>query len=225
MKWLEWPQHISHYKSMGIFLFAQGQRTPQPLVWSGLDSNSVQTLWLSLLPERMRKIRSKMGAQEWPQGFPHYDPMGAICCHGNQSSNLISPKTQCSLSPTPMIRLLKYDCDRHTGCRGGDIHVWKCGHTDTHTDTLTDRRRLDWYTISSPCEPSAQVSLKSRSASLWTRIWSAPLFLYLQKLGFLMTHLFSQTTLFSTENFSHHQIFFLFSSYKHRYLLSFHVFC
>ena len=29
----------------------------------------------------------KMKALEWTQHFPHYNPMGAICCHGNQSSN------------------------------------------------------------------------------------------------------------------------------------------
>ena len=157
---LEWPQHFSHFKSMGICWFAQGQLTLQPLVQSGRNSNSVQTLWFSLLPERNNKILSKMKALEWPQGFPHYNPMETICCHGNQNSNLISPKTLRSLSPTPMMLLLNFDCDCHTGC--GDIHVWKCGHTDTQTDwltgILTDRRRLDWYTISSPWEPSAQVS-------------------------------------------------------------------
>ena len=26
---------------------------------------------------------------EWSQDFPYYNPMGAICCHGNQSSDLI----------------------------------------------------------------------------------------------------------------------------------------
>ena len=29
-----------------------------------------------------------MKALEWVQDFPHYNPMGAICCHGNQSSDL-----------------------------------------------------------------------------------------------------------------------------------------
>ena len=102
MNSLGWPQHYSH-KSMGIFRFAQGQLTPQPLVRSATISNSVQTLWLSLLPERMKKIRSKMRALELPQGFLYYNPMGAICCHGNQSYNLISPKAVCSLSPTQMM--------------------------------------------------------------------------------------------------------------------------
>ena len=35
----------------------------------------------------------KMKALEWSQNFPHNNPMGAICCHGNQSSDLIWPKT------------------------------------------------------------------------------------------------------------------------------------
>ena len=72
---------------MGIFRFAQGQLTPHPLVGSAPDSHFVQLSWLSLLPESIKKIRSKMGAIEWPQGLFHYNPMGAICCHGNQRSN------------------------------------------------------------------------------------------------------------------------------------------
>ena len=35
----------------------------------------------------------KMKELEWSQGFPHYNPTGAICCHGNQSSDPIWPKT------------------------------------------------------------------------------------------------------------------------------------
>ena len=69
MKVQECPQHISHCKSMGIFQNAQGQLTPQSFVGSGRNSISVQTLWLSLLPARMMKIRSKMKALEWPQGY------------------------------------------------------------------------------------------------------------------------------------------------------------
>ena len=40
------------------------------------------------LPASMKKIRSKMKALEWTQHFPHYNPMGAIRCHGHQSSDL-----------------------------------------------------------------------------------------------------------------------------------------
>ena len=93
MKALEWSQDFSHYKSMGIFQIAQGQLTPQSLVRSGRISNSSEMLWMFSLPTSMKKIRSKMKALEWTQHFPNYNPMGAICCHGNQSSNPTWSKT------------------------------------------------------------------------------------------------------------------------------------
>ena len=93
MKELECSQDFSHYKSMGIFSDAQGQLTPQSLVQSRRISNSSEMLWMFSLPASMKKIRSKMKALEWSQHFPHYNPMGAICCHGHQSSYSIWPKT------------------------------------------------------------------------------------------------------------------------------------
>ena len=87
MKELECSQDFSHYKSMGIFPDAQGQLTPQSFVRSDRISNSSEMLWMFSLPASMKKIRSKMKALEWTQHFPDYNPMGAICCHGNQSSN------------------------------------------------------------------------------------------------------------------------------------------
>ena len=82
-----------HYKSMRIFPDAQGQLTTQSLVRSGRISNSSEMLLMFSLPASMKKIRSKMKALEWTQHFPHYNPMGAICCHGNQSSNPTWSKT------------------------------------------------------------------------------------------------------------------------------------
>ena len=93
MKELEWSQDFSHYKSMGIFQIAQGQLTPQSLVRSGRIWNLSEILWMFSLPASMKKIRSKMKALEWTQHFPHYNPMGTICCHGNQSSNPTWSKT------------------------------------------------------------------------------------------------------------------------------------
>ena len=93
MKELECSKDFSHYKSMGIFTDAQGQLTPQSLVRSGLISNLSEMLWMFSLPASMKKIQSKVKALEWSQHFPHYNPMGAICCHGHQSSNPIWPKT------------------------------------------------------------------------------------------------------------------------------------
>ena len=93
MKELEFSQDFSYYKSMGIFPDAQGQLTPQSLVESGPNSNLSEILWLSLLPACMKKIRSKMKALACSQHFPHYNPMGAIRCHGHQSSDPIWSKT------------------------------------------------------------------------------------------------------------------------------------
>ena len=46
--------------SMGIFSNAQGKLAPQAEVKSGRISNLSETLWLSLLPARTKKIQSKM---------------------------------------------------------------------------------------------------------------------------------------------------------------------
>ena len=83
---------FSHYKSMGIFSDAQGQLT-QSVVGSGRISNSSKFLCMSSLPASMKRIRSKTAEKMWRCRFPHYNPMGAMCCHGNQSSDLIWPKT------------------------------------------------------------------------------------------------------------------------------------
>ena len=93
MKVLEWSQHFSHFKSLGIFPDAQGQLTHKSLVGSCRFLNPFEILLLSLLPARIKKNKSKMKELEWSQNFPHYNPMGAICCHGNQSSDPILPKT------------------------------------------------------------------------------------------------------------------------------------
>ena len=93
MKELERSQDFSHYKSMRIFQDAQGQLTPKSLIESGPNLNFSEILRLSLLPASMKKIQSKMKARACSQHFPHYNPMGAICCHGHQSSDPIWSKT------------------------------------------------------------------------------------------------------------------------------------
>ena len=54
---------------MGIFFDAQGQLTPQSMVKSSRNSNESEILWLSSLPARMKKIRSKMKALECLQDY------------------------------------------------------------------------------------------------------------------------------------------------------------
>ena len=117
MKELECSQDFSHYKSMGIFPDAQGQLTPhKSFVRSGRISNLSEMLWMFSLHASMKKIRSKMKALEWTQHFPHYNPMGAICCHGDQSSNPTWSKTYCNQSPTPMMLQIEFGYNWPTGC-------------------------------------------------------------------------------------------------------------
>ena len=92
MKVLERSQHFSHYKSMGIFPDVQGQLTHKSLVQSGQISNPFEILWLSLLPARIKKNQSKIKELEWSQDYPYFNPMGAICCHGNRVLIRSSPK-------------------------------------------------------------------------------------------------------------------------------------
>ena len=69
MKALEWSQHFSLNKSMGIFPNAQGQLTHKSMVRSCQISNPAEILWVSLLPARIKKIQSKMKALEWSQHY------------------------------------------------------------------------------------------------------------------------------------------------------------
>ena len=93
MKVLECSQRLSYYKSMGIFPNAQGQLTHKSFFEYCPILNPPEILWVSLLPANIKKNELKMKELEWSQGFPDYNPMGAICCHGNQSSNPIWSKT------------------------------------------------------------------------------------------------------------------------------------
>ena len=49
------------------FSNTQWQITPKSEVGSGRNSNSSKILWMSLLHLRIKKIRIKMKALEWPQ--------------------------------------------------------------------------------------------------------------------------------------------------------------
>ena len=145
MKELEGSQDFSHYKSMGIFPDAQGQLTPKSLVRSGQISKLSEMLWMSSVPASMKKSRSKMKAPECSQGFLHCNPIGAICCHVNQSSDPTWPKTYCSLSPIPMMVQLKFDCDRPAGC--GNINIESVNtRADVHTHGRTPAR-LVYYKL------------------------------------------------------------------------------
>ena len=131
---------------MGIFPDAQGQLTLQSEVEPGQNANSSEILWLFLLPARMKKIQSKMKLLEWPQHLPHYNSMGAICCHGNQSSDPICLKTYGRRSPTPMLLHVKSNCNRPASLR--DIQV----PGEKPPDTPASRTWLVPHVTRAPCE-------------------------------------------------------------------------
>ena len=79
---------IINNEYLAVFPGAQEQLIPQFLVGSGPNSNSFEILWC-----KNEEDPIKMKALEWTQAFPRFNPMGAICCHGNQSSYLICRKT------------------------------------------------------------------------------------------------------------------------------------
>ena len=145
MKELECSKDFSHYKSMGIFPDAQGQLTPRSLVRSGRISNSSEMLWMFSLPARMKKIRSKMKALECSQHFPHYNPMGAIRCHRHQSSDPIWPFSHPNDGSDKISLRLAHWLRRYSS-----LKMFTDTHTARQTHSQTHRRRLDWYTISSP---------------------------------------------------------------------------
>ena len=154
----DWPTCLRDIQVRKCKIFViQGQVTPLWVVWSGPKSNSSELLclsWLvvrsggnsnlseilcmSSLPASIKKIRSKTTKKRWRHRFSHCNSMGAFCCLGNQSFDLICAKTLCSLSPTPVMLHIKLDLGWLAGFR--DIQVWKCGRWRRRT-TTTERRR------------------------------------------------------------------------------------
>ena len=94
------------------------------MVQSGRNWNSSRILCMSWLPASIKRIGSKTTEKRWRHHFPHYNSMGAFCCHRNQSFDPICPKTLCSLSLTPMMLHIKYDQDCQLDQRYSSSKVW-----------------------------------------------------------------------------------------------------
>ena len=140
---------FSHYRSRAANSVVRGP------IWPKFEL--VQDCMHVLVICKYKKDRIKNNREKVDIIFPNYTSMGAFCCHGNQSLDPICLKILCSLSPTPVRLHIKFDQDWPTGWR--DIQVWNGRRRRTTTTTTDDGRTTDhWYTISSPCEPSAQVS-------------------------------------------------------------------
>ena len=71
------PNGSGELKSGDIdFLYTQGQLTLYSVVGSCQNWNSSKLLCMSSLPARMKRIQSKLKAQEWSQQFSYYKSMG-----------------------------------------------------------------------------------------------------------------------------------------------------
>ena len=119
-----------------------------------------------------------MKALEWSQAFSHYNSMGAICCHGNQSSNPIWPKTYCSFSPTPVMLQIKFDRNWPSGLR--DIHVWNCLRTHGRTDGRTPDRPV-YYKLTLCAFGSGELKKIIRAFQSYcpfSKIWRLKLSIY-----------------------------------------------
>ena len=76
------------------FSEAHGQITPELVLGSGGNLNSVKLSCMSSLPARMKMIQSKMNGIEWSQHFSHY----------TSKSMGIFPDAQGQLTPQSLVR-------------------------------------------------------------------------------------------------------------------------
>ena len=60
------------------FLDTEGQVALWYWVGSGRISNTSKLLCMSLLPARMKRMRSKTAEKKWQHRFTHYKPMGIL---------------------------------------------------------------------------------------------------------------------------------------------------
>ena len=135
MKALERPQHISHYKSMGIFPDAQGQLTLQSVVGSSRNSNSVETFIVVPVTYKNEEDPIKNEGARVATRFPRYNSMGAICCHGNEISDPIWPKILMQPFPHPNDASDKIWL-QSAGPLAAEIFMFErvMGHTNTQAD-------------------------------------------------------------------------------------------
>ena len=92
MKELEWSQDFSHYKYGD---FSNRSRAANSAVLGPIWPNFelVRDVMDVLVTCKYEEDPIKNEGARVDTTFSHYNPMGAICCHGNQSSNPTWSKT------------------------------------------------------------------------------------------------------------------------------------
>ena len=124
MKELECSKDFPHYKSIiSLQDFSRRSRAANSAVLGPIRPNFglVRDVMDVLITWKYEEDLIKNEGARVLTTFPHYKPMGAIRCHGHQSSDPIWPKTYCSHTRTPMMVQIKFRYDWPTGC--GDIQV------------------------------------------------------------------------------------------------------
>ena len=112
MKALECYQDFPHYKHMGFF-FRRSRAATSAVpsrIWPKFELISRYIIVVLITCKYEEDPIKNKGARMLTR-FHHYNPMGAIGCHGNQSSDPIWPKTYCSLSSDPMMLQIKFGYD------------------------------------------------------------------------------------------------------------------
>ena len=80
---------FSHYKPMGIFFRRSRAAYSAVSGPSRPKFKLVRALGHFIITCKYEKdrIKKKTAEKKWGHRFLHYNPMGAFCCHGNQSSD------------------------------------------------------------------------------------------------------------------------------------------
>ena len=91
MKELECSQDFSHYKAMRIFPDRKANSAGLGPIWPNIEL--VRDIIDVLVTCKYEEDPIKSEGVRVFTTFPHYNPMGAICCHGNHSSNPTWSKT------------------------------------------------------------------------------------------------------------------------------------
>ena len=139
MNELAWRHHFPIISVWEIFRRSRAANTVvSGPIWPKFEL--VRDFMHVLVTRKYKKDRIKTTEKRWRHRFPHYKSMGAaFCCHGNQSFDLPHPSDAIHKIWSRLANWLQ---------RYSSFKVW-----------TTDGRTTDhWYTISSPCEPSTQVS-------------------------------------------------------------------
>ena len=109
-------KHFSHYV-YGNFPWHSRAANSAVSCWISLNFKPVRDIMFVLVTWKNEEDLNSNGGAWVLIRFPHYNPMGPICCHGNQSSDPIWLKPVCSLIPTPVILQMKLNFNRTAGLR------------------------------------------------------------------------------------------------------------